>query len=53
MIDNFIIMPSAMIRRSRFDVAGQFDTEVSCNGDWYVWLRVAADGARLQPCLSR
>lgn len=47
--DNFIVMSSAMLRRSVFESVGGFTESPVVSEDWDLWLKVAAAGANFQP----
>ena len=46
LMDNFIVMSSAVIKRSLFDSIGRFTEDPVVAEDWDLWLKAAAAGAR-------
>ncbi len=45
LMDNFIVMSSAMMKRSLFDAVGGFTVSPILAEDWDLWLKAAASGA--------
>jgi len=46
LLDNFIVMSSAMMKRSLFNAIGGFTEDPVLAEDWDLWLKSAATGAR-------
>lgn len=45
LLDNFIVMSSAMMKRSLFDTIGGFTEDPVLAEDWDLWLKAAASGS--------
>jgi glycosyltransferase involved in cell wall biosynthesis len=40
--ENFIALPSAIVRKSCFSVVGMFNEKLPCLQDWDLWIRISA-----------
>lgn len=41
LVENFITLPSAIVRKECFSVAGMFDESLPCLQDWELWIRIS------------
>lgn len=46
LLDNFVTLSSALVRRECLERAGRFNTDWKGVEDWALWLQLAADGCR-------